>query len=110
LQVAEKLLEEYNSDYPNHPLKIVMHDYAVEHLVRINRVIRRPSGHLLMIGVGGSGRESLVRLAAYIGDLDIFQIEPTMVLCSLFSWVYLQKKTSTMNLPSHSFILHRHME
>jgi len=42
---------------------------------RIVRVIRQPRGNMLLIGIGGSGRQSLTRLAAFICDFDTFQIE-----------------------------------
>ena len=48
---------------------------AIFNICRIIRVLRRPRGNLLLLGIGGSGRQSLVRLAAFICDMVIFQIE-----------------------------------
>ena len=41
------------------------------------RVIGKPRGNMLLIGIGGSGRQSLTRLAAYLIGYKVFQIEVT---------------------------------
>ena len=54
----------------------MFHD-AILNICRIIRVLKRPRGNLLLLGIGGSGRQSLVRLAAFICDIVIFEIEIT---------------------------------
>lgn len=74
IKVVEEYLEDYNA-VSNAPMKLVMFLDAIEHVSRICRVIRLPLGNALLLGVGGSGRQSLTRLAAFMEEFDLFQIE-----------------------------------
>ncbi|KAK9803422.1 hypothetical protein WJX72_010826 [[Myrmecia] bisecta] len=74
VKVIEEYLEEYNAG-SSAPMKLVMFLDAIEHVSRVSRVVRQPQGHALLLGVGGSGRQSLARLAAHMQDLDVVQIE-----------------------------------
>ena len=47
-------------------MKLVMFLDATEHITRIARIIRQPQGNAFVLGVGGSGRQSLSRIATYL--------------------------------------------
>jgi dynein heavy chain len=55
-------------------MDLVMFLYAIEHLARVARVVR-VGGNVLEVGVGGSGRQSVTRLASFMADYEVFQIE-----------------------------------
>lgn len=82
--VMEHYLDEFNN-VSKAPMSLVMFKFAIEHISRICRVLKQDNGHLLLVGIGGSGRQSATKLGTFINDYELFQIELTRTY-SMSDW------------------------
>ncbi|CEM20390.1 unnamed protein product [Vitrella brassicaformis CCMP3155] len=74
-QFMQLKLEGYNEQCKGAGMDLVLFRDAIEHCCRIHRVISLPKGNALLVGVGGSRRHSMTRLASFIWESDFFEIE-----------------------------------
>ena len=72
---AEMALIDYNATHSGKKMNLVLFVAAIEHIVKIHRVITTEYGNALLVGVGGSGRKSLTELATSIALFESFSIE-----------------------------------
>jgi dynein heavy chain len=65
-------LREYND--LNATMDLVLFEDAMKHVCRISRIIAADGGHALLVGVGGSGKQSLSKLSSFICQYTLTSI------------------------------------
>eukprot|EP00887_Chlorella_sp_A99_P001633 scaffold8.g1633.t1 len=73
----EELMAKFNAESRTLKMDLVLFKDALDHVVRISRLLSMERGSALLVGVGGSGKQSLAHLAAYIAGAATFQITIT---------------------------------
>lgn len=70
---VEARLKQFYEEVLDVPL--VVFDSVLDHILRIDRVLKQPLGHLLLVGASGVGKTTLTRFVSWINDLEVFQIK-----------------------------------
>jgi dynein heavy chain 1 len=66
-------LKTFNEE--EYDIQLVVFDSVLDHIVRIDRVLRQPIGHLLLVGASGVGKTTLSRFVSWMNNLTVFQIK-----------------------------------
>ncbi|XP_057658316.1 dynein axonemal heavy chain 6 isoform X1 [Diorhabda carinulata] len=77
---VKNVLQDYLDDFnlsTAKEMKLIFFMMAIEHCLRIARVLRSERGNALLVGVGGMGKQSLTKLASHLNAYKCFQIELT---------------------------------
>jgi len=74
-KVLQDKLDEYNEN--NARMDLVLFEMFMDHAVRICRIIEKPRGNAMLVGVGGSGKQSITKLCSGILGMTSFQIQLT---------------------------------
>ena len=96
-KTCESFLDEYNNFNSANRMSLVLFLNAIQHIIRIVRIISQPFGHCLLVGVGGSGRKSLTTLSCFICSYDIFLVDQKIWLEELQK---VMKQTGLLQRPT----------
>ncbi|KAF4674074.1 hypothetical protein FOL47_009753 [Perkinsus chesapeaki] len=66
-------LEEFYEDALS--VKLSIFDTMLDHITRVDRVLRQPLGHMLLVGASGVGKTVLSKFVSWMNGLSIFQLK-----------------------------------
>jgi dynein heavy chain len=75
LKVLEDKMLDYNFTFTSSQMSLIFFEDAIDHICRIARILNQPRGNAMLIGVSGSGKQSLTRLAAFLHEASCSSIK-----------------------------------
>ncbi|EDW82538.1 uncharacterized protein Dwil_GK25078 [Drosophila willistoni] len=73
--VLNDYIVDFNTMSAGKHMKLILFQDAMEHTVRLARLLRSDRGNGLLVGVAGMGKQSLTRLASHVNEYNCWQIE-----------------------------------
>lgn len=55
-------------------VKIVLYQDLLDHILRIDRVLRQPQGHMMLVGASAGGKSTLVKFVSWMNGLKLVQL------------------------------------
>ena len=68
-------MDDYNMESVSKRLDLVFFEGCVEHVVRLTRVLNQRRGSALLVGMAGTGKRSITRLAAFVAGCKLATIK-----------------------------------
>merc|ERR1712157_331649 len=56
-------------------IHLVIFDEVLDHIVRMDRVLRQPLGHLLLVGASGAGKTILSKFVSWLNGLTVYALK-----------------------------------
>ena len=53
---------------------MILFNDALQHLTRVHRILRLHRGHILVVGMNGTGKRSVIKLASFTAECEIFEV------------------------------------